>query len=59
MEDRILKMAYEEAVCDLILELTISEKEAKNRLNKILEQYPNYLESYYKQFYAIRYHMEN
>lgn len=58
MEERILKMAYEEAVCDLILELSIGEKEAKDRLNQTLSSCPTYLDSYYKQFYAIRNHLE-
>jgi hypothetical protein len=37
------EMAYEECLTDLMMELCICEKEAKGRLNKMLEDNPNYL----------------
>jgi hypothetical protein len=37
------EMAYEECLTDLMMELCICEKEAKGRLDKILEDNPNYL----------------
>tara|TARA_R110000868_G_scaffold396050_1_gene668084 strand:- start:758 stop:940 length:183 start_codon:yes stop_codon:yes gene_type:complete len=58
MNDRIYKLAYDEAVCDMMLELCICESQAKDRLNNLIKDKPEYLESLYKQFYSIRQHLE-
>lgn len=38
------QMAYEEVLCDLMMELCICEKEAKGRLDKMIEDNPDFIE---------------
>ncbi len=54
----IYKAAYDEAVCDIMMELCICESQAKERLNNILKDNSDYLNPLYKQFYNIRQHLE-
>lgn len=54
MTDKIYKLAYEEAVLDLMMELCICESQAKEKLNEILKNNPKFIEPLYRQFYNIR-----
>ncbi len=58
MNEMIYKAAYDEAVCDIMMELCICESQAKERLNNILKDNSDYLNPLYKQFYNIRQHLE-
>lgn len=54
MNNQIWEMARDEAVSDLMMELCISESEARERLNRMLNDNPNCINHLYKQFYNIR-----
>jgi len=55
---KIWKMAYDEAVTDLMMELCICESQAKDRLNNLLVENPQYLIPLYRQLYNVRYQFD-